>query len=105
MSDALFLHVYAAVTREKDAQERLDQFRNLYGFSRNVAFAFFVSAVILLVGDAWGSAGAGYGWATGSALLGIGMLYRYLKFYRQFTFELFLRYAGTAREDSPTRSL
>lgn len=91
--EVVFLHAYALTTGRKEIQERLDHFRNLYGFSRNVAFAFFVDAVVIVVGYELARSGAGYGWALASLILGIGMLYRYLKFYRQYCVELFVRYA------------
>jgi len=57
-----------------------------------MSFAFIVSALMLViahyVGDSlpWGFILLVFG-------AGIALLYRYLKFFRQYSYELFLRYA------------
>ena len=98
--EALFLHAYAVVTRSGQAQERLDQFRNLYGFARNMTFAFLAAAVILVLGTWVKGSPASYIWGVLSVGFGIGMLYRYLKFFRQFSYQLFITYAEM-RPDEP----
>jgi hypothetical protein len=45
--EAIFLAAYPASRTVADAVTRMDQFRNLYGFSRNVAFVSSASAVLL----------------------------------------------------------
>ena len=47
--EGLFQHVYPVVTANERAQARLDDFRNLYGFARNMAFAFLVAAVSIAI--------------------------------------------------------
>src|SRR5438445_11309691 len=50
VGESLFLHAYALVTKDVKLQERLDQFRNLYGFARNMSLSFLASAVVLAIG-------------------------------------------------------
>jgi hypothetical protein len=45
--EGLFQHAYPLVTANDRYQSRLDDFRNQYGFARNISFAFFISAILL----------------------------------------------------------
>ncbi len=45
--ETLFLHAYPIVTSNEKWQARLDDFRNQYGFARNMCFAFLVAGVML----------------------------------------------------------
>jgi len=90
--EALFLHAYAVVTKDSRGQERLDEFRNVYGFARNMTLALLLTALVLGLGTKVKHTPEGYGWAVLSAALGLGMLYRYLKFFRQFAYQLFIKY-------------
>lgn len=91
--EALFLHAYGIVTTVHAAQERLDSFRNLYGFARNMTVALGLGVVIV----AYGSITLGRSVPTWIPIIGgvasIGMLYRYLKFFRQYSYQLFVVYA------------
>lgn len=91
--EALFIHAYAVVTKNEHAQKRLDEFRNLYGFSRNMAFVFLASAVLIFLSTFSSENPASIWWALISCGLGVTMLYRYLKFFRQFSYQLFITYA------------
>lgn len=91
--EGLFQHIYPIVTRNERYQLRLDEFRNQYGFARNVSFAFLVAALALLIAHVYGPHPIRLTWATLSALAGITLFYRYLKFIRQYSYELFLRYS------------
>jgi hypothetical protein len=90
--EALFLHAYALVTANEKAQARLDEFRNQYGFARNMSFAFIASSLMLAIaryfGDTLQPAFIVLVFGAGATLL-----YRYLKFFRQYSYELFIRYA------------
>ena len=90
--EALFLHAYAIVTKNKDSQNRLEEFRNLYGFARNMAFSFFVTAILLLIAI-FTNKQISINWALVCIGIGLGMLYRYLKFFRQFSYHLLITYA------------
>ena len=91
--EGLFLHAYGLVTRDKATQERLDEFRNLYGFARNMTLALLVITLPLAVGTWTKQLPESYAWSALSAVLGIGMFYRYLKFFRQFSYQVFITYA------------
>lgn len=91
--EGLFLHAFAIVKKDEKALRRLEEFRNVYGFARNMTFAFVVAGVLLAIGTRVSGTPASSWWAIGSFALGVSMLYRYLKFFRQFTYELFLTYA------------
>lgn len=97
--EGLFLHAYSVVTRDDRAQQRLDEFRNLYGFARNMAMAFFVAAVLLAVAVPLKRVPT-YWWAAVAVFFGLTMLYRYLKFFRQFSYQLLITYA-----ELPTKEL
>ena len=91
--EGLFLHCYAVVTVNEARQNRLDAFRNQYGFARNMSFAFLVAAVGIVIGHYVGVHPVRLRWALLSGLASITLFYRYLKFLRQFSYEMFLRYA------------
>lgn len=90
--ESLFLHAYAVVTHDQRMQERLDSFRNQYGFARNVSFAFLLAAISILTAHHLGQA-VHLRWVAIAAVASICLFYRYLKFFRQFSYELLLRYA------------
>ncbi len=95
--EALFLHAYPIVTASSVLQARLDDFRNQYGFARNMSFAFLTAAAAIVVAHHLGYHPVRYRWALLSGIAGITLFYRYLKFFRQFSYELFLRYAELPR--------
>jgi len=91
--EGLFLHCYAVVTADETRQNRLDAFRNQYGFARNMSFAFLVAAVGIIIAHYVGVHPVRLRWALLSDLASVTLFYRYLKFFRQFSYEMFLRYA------------
>jgi hypothetical protein len=74
--------------------KRLESFRDRYGFNRNLSFSCLVVGLALLIKGniAMDAASLRYGWAT--MALAVLLFYRYLKFYRQYTYELFNTFAG-----------
>ena len=103
-SRGLFLHAHAVVKQDKVTLERLTAFLNQYGFCRNVSMGLIISAIILLTGALidvrrWSEIdNYKLAWA-GAALLGAGgMFYRYLKFFRHYTMEVFVSYAELKQE-------
>jgi hypothetical protein len=88
-----FLHAYALVTAEKERQKRLDAFRNQYGFARNMCLAFGVAAIAIVTAHFVGCQPVRIRWALIAAGISLTLFYRYLKFFRQYSYELFLRYA------------
>jgi len=94
--EALFLHAFGLVKVEPLTMARLDQFRNLYGFARNMALSFFVVALLIAIGPNDARPAIPAAWAWCCLGLGIVMLYRYLKFFRQYSYEIFVTYAELA---------
>lgn len=94
--EALFLHVrYSPEILSNDKLiTKLDSFINKYGFARNLAFtSVLVGAAILvksrLLPD---PILVRYGWTA--LIAGVLLFYRYLKFFRQYSYEMFNTYAG-----------
>lgn len=94
--EALFQHVrFLPAIRDDDALIRkLDSFRNQYGFNRNLAFtslivglAFVVKAKVAVNTDV-----LEYG--ITALVVSAVLLYRYLKFFRQYSYEMLNVYAG-----------
>jgi len=95
--ETLFLHAYSVVTANERAQARLDDFRNQYGFARNMCFAFAVSAIVILVAHKYGAHPVHMRWAFLAGFTSVALFYRYLKFFHQYSYELLLRYAELPR--------
>jgi hypothetical protein len=97
---ALFFLCYAAVKGDQATRDRLNTFLYLYGFCRNLSIACLVSAAALFL-----AAGLGpylglhppinaWWWGAAGVFAAIGLFYRYLKFFRDFTVEVFRSYAA-----------
>jgi hypothetical protein len=73
---------------------RLGTFINLYGFSRNLCFSAIVTGLALLAASWFLGDPDGKLWKYGVGALvgGVFLFYRYLKFYRQYSYELFNTY-------------
>jgi hypothetical protein len=87
--EALFHHVRTAAKNHEPTWQKMDAFLSRYGFSRNVASSLAISgALVLLFAEATP-------WLTPTVLgivffaLAIPMYYRYLKFYRQYSYEMY----------------
>jgi hypothetical protein len=91
--EALFLHTFGVVKQDAAAMARLEEFRNLYGFARNIALSLFATAIVLWLGPIDGRAAVPAAWAWLCVALSVVMIFRYLKFFRQFSYELFASYA------------
>ena len=92
--EALFLHAYPIATASiASLQGRLDDFRNQYGFARNMSFAFLVAALAIVFCNRLAYHPVRLSWAVLAGIAGISLFYRYLKFFRQFSYELLIRYA------------
>ena len=85
--------MYGVVARSADAQARLDQFRNLYGFARNVSLALAIAAAWFALDAAADEHVDRIPWAIGLAALAVVMFLRFLKFYRQYAYQALLTYA------------
>lgn len=94
--EALFLHVrYSPEVRaDEKLLGRLDTFLNLYGFARNLSFTSLVVGVALATRTGWpGTSALHRRYAATAIIVGVLLLYRYLKFFRQYSYELFNAYA------------
>lgn len=92
---AVFLAALGAVKTIESVAARLNIFITNYGFARNTSFACLIAAVVLLVVGTHTQGWAALWWAIASLAASVGLLYRYLKFYRQYTYEVFVSYAAT----------
>lgn len=89
----LFDPAYEFAKTVPQTKERMDQFRNLYGMMRNLAFTGLLSAVVF-AGRAWAMGDNQlWTWAAIALLGGLGMLIRYWKFYGAFASEITRCYA------------
>ncbi len=94
--EALFLHIrYSPAVRTNDALlMRLNSFLNKYGFARNLAFTCLVLSLALFVRAAIYTNPPLLKYAIVAGVSGIALFYRYLKFFRQYSYELFNTYAA-----------
>lgn len=100
----LFWAAYANARDTPVVMERLDNFLNLYGFCRNVALVALIDGAMLYWSYRWGN-GQGvnlyFSWAA--IVLGVGMTFRYLKFFRHYSVEIFTAYAHS--KETSTRGV
>jgi hypothetical protein len=95
---ALYLLCWAKVMRDSRLGERLNTFLNLYGFARNTSMAAAVAFLTLLAGALLNiKLGPNYvnprlGWAIAALIAAFALLYRYLKFFRHYTLQVFILY-------------
>ena len=94
----LFLHVrYSPVVlQDQKLMEKLNSFLNKYGFNRNLSFSSFVVGISLLIKMQFFT---GYDtelmkYSVTALVASILLLYRYLKFFRQYSYEMFNVYGG-----------
>lgn len=92
--EELFLHVFGTLKAVPTLKERLSTFLNLYGFARNVSLALFISGIIILIANiSADSSLISSEWSWLLFFLSGVMFYRYLKFFKQYTFELLVTYS------------
>ena len=92
--EALFMHCYPVATAKLESlQGRLDDFRTQYGFARNMSCALLLSGCVILISRKHFGPSIHVRWAVAAVITALVMLYRYLKFYRQYSYELLIRYA------------
>ena len=101
----LFFHCHALVLSQKHTSERLSNFLNLYGFSRNISMSGLMAALILIVGMVnTGFSPQKVWWIIVALCVSIGMFYRYLKFFKHYTEEVFRAYAAIPERSSGQES-
>lgn len=99
IGEDLFLHVRYSRTVQQNQKlmEKLNSFLNKYGFSRNLCFsALIVGIAMFLKIFLFPNNGVELTkYAIIVIVAAILLFYRYLKFFRQYSYELFNTYAGT----------
>ena len=103
VGDAMFLLAFSNARLTPAVMARLDNFLNLYGFSRNTALVGFIDAAIFCASYLRNDSSAErLLWSGASLVIALGMLLRYLKFYRLYAQEVFtsFAYANEAPKDS-----
>jgi len=96
--EPLFIHAFGKVKRDPITMNRLDGFINAYGFCRNMCFTLFLLTLILLLKTFFSSIDYAK-WVLIAIVASIAMFYRYLKFYRQYSYELFVTYSECEEEE------
>lgn len=92
--EAMFWAAYGRARANSVIMGRLDNFLNLYGFCRNTALVAFVDAALLFWSYRWnGGPEAHLHWSWAATAVGVGMTFRYLKFFRHYAVEVFTSYA------------
>jgi hypothetical protein len=74
--------------------KKLDMFISKYGFSRNLAFSSLVVGCALLWKSFFGHDPEALKYSVTALSASVMLFYRYLKFFRQYSYELFNAYAG-----------
>jgi hypothetical protein len=98
--EGLFYHCFGVVKNDATAFGRMNTFLNLYGFARNISMACLLGIAVLAVGALrpflrGGAPSYEKQWMILPALVvAIVMFYRYLKFYRHYSLELYVTFAA-----------
>lgn len=91
--EEVFMPAYNHARNVEDTRKRIDDFRNQYGFNRNMALSGLITTG-LMIDRAWrGGDSEAWSLAIFAFLLSAGMLARFLKFYSCFTAEVLRAYA------------
>lgn len=94
-SRSLFYHCHTLAKADEPTFSRLNIFLNLYGFSRNISFlGLAVFALFLISSWVVGTSPEKVGWGLVALGAFVVFFYRYLKFFRHFTEEVFRYYAA-----------
>lgn len=94
--EVLFLHIRFRDYIRTDAtlMGRLASFLNKYGFNRNLSFVALLFCVGVLAGTPFDLTTDTTRYALMAGVTSILLFYRYIKFFKQYTYELFNSYAG-----------
>ena len=97
--EEIFQVAFPEVTRVESARKRMEDFRRLYGFSRNITLAGFVGAVAICY-RAQAVDSAELWWLALLVLVVSTMMFgRFLKFYAAYGAEVLRTYASLSQED------
>lgn len=98
--EALLHHALGVVKGDQATASALARFLDLYGFARNLSVALLVIAAMCWFGPVDDRPWKGGRWWIAALLLGVVIVYRYLKFYREYTKEALVTYAEKTTEGS-----
>jgi hypothetical protein len=90
--EVVFQIAYPIARNVPDAVARMDQFRNLYGFSRNISFVALLAAILLALKLHQAPSSHTAWLLVGAVVAAIGMFGRFLKFYAAFSHEVLRTY-------------
>jgi hypothetical protein len=104
--EALFLHVryLPEILGNEKLMARLAGFLNKYGFARNLAFTSLLVAIALLIKGRLEGDQRLLDYAYLGFVAAVLLFYRYLKFFRQYSYELFNTYGGMKHSSPPTQA-
>lgn len=91
-SDLIYQVAFSKVKTIEKALDRLYIFLNLYGFARNISFICLLVTLILLTNSIITYSWINNYWMLGIFCVSIIMLYRFLKFYRHYNYDLYLSF-------------
>jgi hypothetical protein len=105
--EGLFWRAFSLAKRSPESMARLDTFLRLYGFCRNIAFVAILIGMGLITKLILHWQSAGWNKATDllavyfgiSLFVAIGMLHRYLKFYRLFGVEVLVTLFNSLKQE------
>lgn len=94
--EAFFLHVryHPQILGNEKLMTRLDTFLNRYGFARNLAFTSLLVGGALLVKSLKSPDPEFIHYGCTALVVGVLLFYRYLKFFRHYSYEMFNTYGG-----------
>lgn len=95
--ETLFLHIRFRdyLRNDNNLMTRLQSFLNKYGFNRNLCLVCFIFGISILLFKDFNMSSKETRYALLALITGILLFYRYIKFFRQYSYELFNSYAGT----------
>jgi hypothetical protein len=73
---------------------KIDSFRNKYGFARNLCFASLLVGLALIIKAVFHPGPSLVEYGITSLVASLFLFYRYLKFFRQYSYEMLSVYAG-----------
>lgn len=94
--ESLFLHIRFRdyIRNDSALMARLNSFLNKYGFNRNLCFVALAFSITVIVVTPFDPSSDRTRYALLAGATSLLLFYRYLKFYRQYTYELFNTYGG-----------
>jgi hypothetical protein len=96
LGEGLFLHVryHPQILSNEKLIAKLGSFIDKYGFARNLAFTSFIVGLALLVKFKITRNPELIRYGLTAVTAAVLLFYRYLKFFRQYSYEMFNTYAG-----------